>query len=105
MNGELVTEVTIPSGSDIKDNAFAGCTSLTSIVLPETTTRIGRTAFWDCTNLTSITILATTPPTLGGQTFENCTKAVIYVPASSVETYKTANLWTDYADKIQAIAG
>ena len=105
LNGELVTEVTIPSGSDIKDNAFAGCTSLTSIVLPETTTRIGRTAFWDCTNLTSITILATTPPTLGGQTFENCTKAVIYVPASSVETYKTANLWTDYADKIQAIAG
>ena len=105
LNGELVTEVTIPSGSDIKDNAFAGCTSLTSIVLPETTTLIGRTAFWDCTNLTSITILATTPPTLGGQTFENCTKAVIYVPASSVETYKTASLWTDYADKIQAIAG
>jgi len=28
---------------------------------------------------------------------------VIYVPAESVETYKTANGWKGYANKIQAI--
>lgn len=34
--------------------AFFGCTSLTSVTIPDSVTSIGRYAFEDCTNLTSI---------------------------------------------------
>ena len=54
--------------------------------------------------LTSVTLEATTPPTLGTTVF-NGTHAdlVIYVPAGSVEAYKSATNWSTYASKIQAI--
>jgi hypothetical protein len=38
------------------DMPFSGCTSLASITLPPTMTRIGRFAFYECTSLSSITI-------------------------------------------------
>ncbi len=40
----------------IGDSAFAGCTSLTSITIPDSVTTIGNHAFSNCTSLTSITI-------------------------------------------------
>ncbi|MBR2875733.1 MAG: leucine-rich repeat domain-containing protein, partial [Clostridia bacterium] len=57
LNGELVTELTIPeSVTEIKDYAFRGCTSLTSTTIPNSVTSIGRLAFYSCDSLTSITI-------------------------------------------------
>jgi len=58
-------------------------------------------AFSNCSGLTGMTINATTPPTLGNSVFAN-TNFPIYVPAGSVEAYKTA--WSEYADRIQAIS-
>ena len=40
----------------IGDSAFEGCTSLTSITIPNSVTEIGKSAFYDCTSLTSVTI-------------------------------------------------
>lgn len=77
---------------------FDGCTSLENIILPSTVTFIGTNAFDKCTSLTTMTILATTPPTTYagtlGTTISTST-TTIYVPSSSVEAYKTADVWKD----------
>ena len=59
-------------------------------------------AFDNCSSLTSITVNATTPPYLGSSAFEGST-CPIYVPAESVNAYKSAYSWIDYASRIQPI--
>lgn len=100
-----LTGITIPDGvTEIKGNAFNGCGSLTGINIPGGVTSIGSYAFRNCTGLTSITISATTPPTLANaNAFTNTNDCPIYVPSGSVETYKEASGWSDYASRIQAI--
>ncbi len=44
------------SVTSIGDNAFSGCTGLTSITIPEGVTSIGNYAFSGCSGLTSITV-------------------------------------------------
>ena len=82
--------------------AFGDCSSLTGITIPNSVTSIGDWAFGDCSSLRTMTVKATTPPTLGYGPISN-TIQTIYVPASSVSTYKSASGWKDYASKIQAM--
>ena len=89
------------SVTSLGTHTFDNCSSLTSLEIPNSVTEIN-TAFYDCSSLTSITVLATTPPTVSYM-FNGVPIRVIYVPAESVETYKTANGWKGYANKIQAI--
>ena len=42
--------------TSIEEEAFDGCVSLTSLVIPDTVTSIGEDAFSDCTALTELTI-------------------------------------------------
>ena len=66
---------------------------------------VGITGAWYQANLTIITCEATVPPTLGNGALGNSSRITeIYVPAESVEAYKNADGWKDFADKIQAIA-
>ena len=52
-----LTSVTIPdSVTVIGESAFAGCTSLTSVTIPDSVTVIGESAFDWCGSLTSVTI-------------------------------------------------
>jgi hypothetical protein len=60
-------------------------------------------AFHSCTGLNSITCEAITPPTLGDFVFIETNNCPIYVPTASVNTYKAASGWSDYASRIQAI--
>lgn len=122
-----LTNITIPNSvTSIGDGAFYEC-GLTSINLPDNVaiigneaidychslrtatigsgvTSMGKYVFYHCENLTGVTIKATTPPTLGYRAFDYTNDCPIYVPAASVDAYKTATNWSSYASRIQAIS-
>ena len=89
--------------SDIQAYAFANCTSLTTIKIPSSITNIRGYAFYGCNSMTSVTIEAVTPPTTANSTFSQSNNCTIYVPAESVDAYKAASGWSNFADRIQAI--
>ena len=93
--------VVITGGDNIPNSAFYGCTGLTSITIPNSVTSIGDYAFFGCSSLTSITILAAMPPAIGSH---HNLYMQIFVPAGSVDAYKT--IWSFYGvnpDIIKAI--
>lgn len=124
-NCTALTSIIIPDGVlSIEQSAFSSCTSLSSIALPNSLTSIGVSAFRKCSmstitipdgvtsigylafsacnNMTSITLLPSTPPSLEDKAFED-NSCDIYVPAGSVNAYKTADGWIDLADRIYPI--
>ena len=100
-----ITSLTIGSHpTKIGSSMFYGCKKLTSLVIPSNISSIEDSAFNKCSGLTSITVDSTTPPTLGGTyVFDNTNNCPIYVPAESVDAYKSATNWSTYASRIQAI--
>ena len=78
--GELI----IPDGvTIIRDFAFSGCTSLTSITIPGSVTSIGYGAFKDCDSLTSITI-PDSVTSIGRSAFLGCTSLTSVTIPNSV---------------------
>lgn len=65
-------EIKLPNGiTEIGDNAFNGCSNLTSVNIPSSVTTIGDSAFLSCESLTKIEI----PPsvtTIGSEAFRQC---------------------------------
>lgn len=57
--------------TNIGDDAFHGCSDVTSITIPGTVTSIGDGAFWSCAGLTSITIPSDVT-SIGVKTFFKC---------------------------------
>lgn len=85
----------------MQTEVFRG-TALKNPVIPSTVTYIGAGVFRVLTSITTATCLPTTPPTLANtNAFNSVTK--IYVPAESVEAYKTASVWSGIASKIYPI--
>jgi hypothetical protein len=102
-----MTSVTIPdSVTIIGEGAFKDCDGLTTVNISDSVIEITSDAFIDCNNLNSVYCKPTTPPTALTPygfwwSFDlNAPDRKIYVPMESVEAYKSAEYWSDYADAI-----
>lgn len=99
LNGEEVKDLVIPNTvTNIENYALYGWTGITSVTIPNSVTNIGSWNFTGCTNLTRIEIRATTPPSLGNNTFVKKLDIPLYVPAGSVEAYKTTSPWSSFSN-------
>lgn len=89
--------------------AFYTNSKLTAITIPNSVTVIGGRSFCGCSKLENVTIESTTPPTMekSYSTYDvfdnNKAGRKIYVPAESVDIYKSAEGWSKYADYIESI--
>ena len=100
----FLNTVTIPdSVTSIRGYAFYDCLSISKVTIGSGVTEINTYAFKKCSFLGSIKILATTPPTLGSDVFGDIISFQIYVPAASLDAYKTATNWSAYASYIKPI--
>lgn len=95
-------QVALPSNlQGIDASALQGSYSLEEITIPATVASIGANAI-DCLSMKKIYVLPETPPTLSSSsTFVDLSKhCTIYVPASSLETYKSATNWSVLASQM-----
>ena len=68
-----LTSVTIPNSvTSIGSYAFSGCTSLNTVTIPNSVTSIGSYAFKGCTSLNTVTI-PNRVTSIGSSTFSGCT--------------------------------
>ena len=93
--------------TELASNTFAN-TSVTSVKLPKTITKIGKYAFNNCQSLTTLICGSDIPPTLGSDVFEECQDNLkIQVPITFYENYINEDSdiskgWYAYKDKIDA---
>ena len=90
--------------TEIGKDGFVNCSKLLSITIPSNVIKIGDYAIRNSTALQYVKILAEVPPTLGNNVFDNTNNCPIYVPATSVTSYKTATNWSNYASRIKPMS-
>ncbi len=69
----LMNVTLLPTGHDVPNNAFFGCTYLQSVTLPEGITTVGHRAFYGCAHLTAVT-LPDSVTTVGNEAFAGCVR-------------------------------
>lgn len=106
LKGEKVIDLVIPEGvTTIADNAFKNCTSIETLTIPEDITYIGTGAFYGCNYLRKVYCKPITPPVLEDYSAITSYSSIdyrlinFYVPYTSLELYKSAEVWSGYYNK------
>ena len=103
-----IKSITIPNSVtaltyDMNEGLFNSCTSLTSATIGTGLSSLLIYMFKNCSALKTVTMNRTTPPTMSALVFSGCSALQhIYVPSASVNAYKQASGWSDYASIISA---
>ena len=88
-----ISSCTIPDGvEEIKDMAFAYCTSLVSVTIPNSVKEIGIYAFDSCTSLTSINI-SNNVKEIGYSTFHGCASLTSVMIPNGVDKIGVCAFW------------
>ena len=93
--GKHTVGYTLSDKTTIGDNAFSGCTNLTSIVIEDSVTSIGTYSFFGCSSLTSIDF-GKGIKTIGNAVFYYCSSLTYIVIPDSVETIGLNAFYTCY---------
>ena len=89
-----LTSITIPNSvTSIGERAFSSCHSITSITIPNSVMNIGSGSFWGCSSLTSINI-PNSIMSIGNYVFEDCSSLTsITLPNSVTSIGEWAFSW------------
>ena len=95
INDKNITSVVLPDYEGVSiaigENAYDGCTALTTLSLPENVVSIGGNAFRNCTGLTSVTI-PDSVNSIGAGAFSGCSSLEsITIPFVGAEAGKTSS--------------
>ncbi len=85
--GSVQNNGTTYSVTEIGYEAFANCTSLTDLTIPETVTAFGEYAFQKCSGLTKFT-LPKSVTTIGNGAFYGCTSITEFIVDSESQAFK-----------------
>jgi hypothetical protein len=86
--------------TSIKESAFANNTTLKTIKIPSSIESIGKDAFAGCTSISTVITESTTPLSINEGCFDAMAQlfATLYVPTGTVDTYKTAPVWKGFGN-------
>ncbi|MBR1446414.1 MAG: leucine-rich repeat protein, partial [Alloprevotella sp.] len=86
---------------EIGQYAFSGCTSLTSVTIPESVSSIGDSSFSGCTSLTSVIVKREVPAdyncVMSAFSADTYNTATLQVPAGSGKAYLQCKPWSKFA--------
>lgn len=103
---ENLKDITIVGTGNLEiPTYFVSSASLTAVTLGGVSSISNQHGLGGCDTSASrrvLTMLDTTPPTIGTTSISLFYPTVIYVPASAVNTYKSASNWSNYSSIIQA---
>lgn len=93
-------DIILPSSLTSIGSGCFMCTSLETVRIPQGVTSIPTNSFGTIYALTDVYLVATTPPTYNFAAFGVYNSLLFHVPAESVDAYKAASGWSDYAARI-----
>ena len=93
-----LTSIVIPNSvTSIRKSAFDECSSLSSIEIPNSITSIGESAFYGCESLRVVKCYVENVPETGYGIFNDCPSSMkIYVPEISWGDYKSTASWNEF---------